>query len=94
MEGFDNLSNAHTEQVTSIRDLRIGDEVCVVTNTPFNHERVDRHCFVVALFADKGTFGFELEDHCGTIYGDFPDNPGDVLEFDLAIDKIVKIFRS
>lgn len=93
MDGFDNLSNAYAERVKSIRDLRIGDEICEVSNIPFNRKQVERHCFVVALFADKGTLGFQPEDHRGTIYGDFPDNPGDVLEFDLATDKIDKIFR-
>ena len=93
MEGFDNLSNAYAERVKSIRDLQIGDEICDVSNIPFNRKQVERHCFVVALFADKGTLGFEPEDYRGTIYGDFPGNPGDVLEFDLATDKIDKIFR-
>lgn len=93
MEGFDNLDNLSVEHIHSIRDLRIGDEICMVPGECFDKETIQKHCFVVALFADKGTLGFEPEDHRGTIYGDFPDNPGDVLEFDLEKDHICKLIR-
>lgn len=93
MEGFDNLDNLSVEHIHSIRDLRIGDEICVVPGEIFDKETIQNHCFVVALFAEAGTLGFQPEDHKGTIYGDFPDNPGDVLEFDLEKDHICKLTR-
>ena len=93
MEGFDNLDNLSVEHIHSIRDLRIGDEICVVPGESFDKNTIQKHCFVVALFADAGTLGVQPEDYTGTIYGDFPDNPGDVLEFDLAKDHICKLTR-
>ena len=71
--------------VTSIRDLRIGDEICLRT--------IKFPVYVVALFADAGTLGFQPEDCTGTIYGDFEDNPGDVLEFNLAKEEVCLIKR-
>lgn len=91
MDGFDNLNNLSVEHIHSIRDLRIGDEICVMPGERFDKNTIQKHCFVVALFADKGTLGFQPEDYTGTIYGDFPDNPGDVLEMDLANDRVYKI---
>lgn len=73
-------------QVTSIRDLRIGDEICTKPSMfPF---------YVVGIFAESGTLGFQPADYTGIIYGDFPDNPSDVFEFDLSKEEIYKIIRS
>lgn len=72
--------------VESIRDLRIGDEICVRT--------VKFPVFVVGVFAEAGTLGFEPEARTGTIYGDFPDNEGDVLEYNLAKEEICLINRN
>jgi hypothetical protein len=71
--------------VEKINELRIGDEICLRT--------VKFPVFVVALFADAGTLGFDPAIGTGTIYGDFADNPGDVLEFDLSKDDVCKINR-
>lgn len=88
MKNFEDISNATLKLVDAIQDLRIGDEI-----TKMENEQPIMHCFVVAIFAEPGTLG-QLPDECtGTIYGDFEDNPGDVLEFDLSQDVIYKILR-
>lgn len=79
---MENLTNI--VPVSNIRELRIGDMICRKGNeehTPL---------YVVAIFADPTpTPDFQPEDNTGTIYADFPDNPGDVIEFTLEeIDKI------
>lgn len=88
MEAYRNLNNATLKLVDSIQDLRIGDEI-----TKMKDDQDIMHCFVVALFAEPGTLGQLPEECSGSIYGDFPDNPGDVLEFDLSKDVIYKVIR-
>ena len=63
-------------EVTNIRQLRIGDIVRVKGN--------EFEMYVVAVFADAGTLGFQPADHTGMVYTDFEDNQGDVFEYDLA----------
>lgn len=70
----------NTTHVINIRDLRIGD---VVLN-PITKTQL----FVVAILADPGTLGFQPADKTGTIYCDFADNPGDVIEYDLSRDDL------
>ena len=72
-----------TIPVINIRDLRIGD---IVLN-PITKDQL----FVVAIFADAGTLGFQPEDKTGTIYCDFADNPGDVIEYDLSTDDLERV---
>lgn len=69
-----------TTSIVNIREVLIGDRVC--------QKGHDTPMFVVATFADAGTLGMP-EDHTGSVYCDFPDNPGDVFEF--TIDEIDKI---
>ena len=70
-------------EVQSISELRIGDEVCLKDiKFPF---------YVVGLFAEPEDLTPKYKS--GTIYGDFEDNSGDVLEYNLGIDNICKIVR-
>lgn len=64
-----------TKPINNIRELRIGDVIC--------RKGGDKSVFVVAIFADPGTLGYQPADHTGMVYADFADNPGDVLEFKL-----------
>ena len=73
-----------TTDVVNISELRIGDKVCLK-----GHEEP---LFVVGIFAAPDAV-CESKDHTGTIYMDFPGNPGDVLEFDLSKDDVCKINR-
>lgn len=73
----------NTTPVINIRDLRIGD---IVLN-PITKDQL----FVVAVFADPGTLGFQPADKTGTIYCDFADNPGDVFEYDLSKDDLERV---
>ena len=72
-----------TVPITNIRELRIGD--VVAWKHPMGY---GEPVFVVAIFADPGTLGFQPEDYTGSVYCDFADNPGDVLEY--KITEIVK----
>ena len=72
-----------TTPIINIRDLRIGD---IVLN-PITKDQL----FVVAIFADPGTLGFQPEDKTGIIYCDFADNPGDVIEYDLSRDDLERV---
>lgn len=66
--------------INNIREILIGDKVCFK-----GHEDP---LFVVGIFAAPDAV-CESKDHTGTVYMDFPDNPGDVLEAE--IDEIYKI---
>lgn len=72
-----------TEPVKNISELRVGDIIASkISHFPM---------FVVGVFAESGTLGFDAEDYTGTVYADFPDNEGDVFEFNLKeIEKVVK----
>ena len=68
--------------VENIQELRIGDTVCSrITRFPM---------YVVGIFADSGTLGFQPANFTGTVYADFADNPGDVFEFELADGNLMK----
>lgn len=68
-------------EVTNIRQLRIGDIIHVK-----GHDILEM--FVVGIFADAGTLGYQPADRTGMIYADFADNPGDVFEYDLSRDTL------
>ena len=69
-----------TTSVVNVSELRIGDKVCFK-----GHEEP---LFVVGIFAAPDAV-CESKDHTGSVYMDFPGNPGDVLEAE--IDEIYKI---
>lgn len=70
-------------EITNIRQLKIGDLICCKPGFfPM---------YVVGLFADSNTLGFDSEDRTGIIYADFVDNQGDVFEYNLLVDEIFKI---
>lgn len=78
-----NLSKIKTAPIKNITELRIGD---VIVDKLYDKPTP---MLVVAIFADAGTLGIMPEDGTGSIYADFPDNPGDVFEYEL--DKIYKV---
>lgn len=76
-----------TTSITNINELHIGDMVCKKGQVD-PYEASGRPLFVVGLFAEPD----ELTPSChtGTVYCDFEDNPGDVLEFSVdELDKII-----
>lgn len=71
-----------TASIVNIHELVVGDRVC-------RKGGQGDPLYVVALFGDPG----ELipSDHSGTVYCDFKDNPGDIIEFNIdEIDKILE----
>ena len=80
-----NYSKLKKTPVKNITELRIGD---VIVDKFYDKPTP---MFVVAIFADSGTLGIMPEDGTGSIYADFPDNPGDVFEFKL--DEFEKVLN-
>lgn len=64
-------------QIHNISKLHLGQEIYTKSRQKY---------VVVGLFTDPRDI--HPKEHSGTIYADFEDNEGDVLEFDLSKDKL------